>query len=60
MHEYHAIREKLRHQLCHAGRTHELKAKDFIGPDQTLLFIRLQDTCSLIEKIKLCLKALAR
>ena len=39
---------------------HELKAKDFIGPDQTLLFIRLQDTGSLIEKIKPCIKALAR
>ena len=60
MHAYHAIREKLRHQLCHAGRTHELKAKDFIGPDQSPLFIRLQDTGSLVEKIKPYLKALAR
>ena len=30
-HEYHAIREKLRHQLCHPGRALDLKTKDFIG-----------------------------
>ena len=30
-HEYHAIREKLRHQLRHPGRALDLKAKDLIG-----------------------------
>ena len=38
-HAYHAIREKLRHNLRHPGRALDLKTKDFIGPDQTLLFI---------------------
>ena len=30
-HAYHAIREKLRHQLRHPGRALDLKAKDLIG-----------------------------
>ena len=31
-HVYHAIREKLRHQLlCHPGCALDLKTKDFIG-----------------------------
>ena len=30
-HAYHAIREKLRHQLRYLGRTLDLKAKDLIG-----------------------------
>ena len=38
-HAYHAIRGKLRHRLRHPGRALDLKTKDFIGPDQTLLFI---------------------
>ena len=38
-HAYHAMREKLRHQLRHPGRALDLKTKDFIGPGQTLLFI---------------------
>ena len=28
MNAYHAIREKLRHQMCHPGCTLDLKAKD--------------------------------
>ena len=28
---YHAIREKLRHQLRHPGRAFDLKTKDLIG-----------------------------
>ena len=36
---YHTIRKKLRHQLHHPGHALDLKAKDLIGPDQTLLFI---------------------
>jgi len=35
MHAYQEIREK----LCHPGRTFDLKAKELIGSDQTLLFI---------------------
>ena len=31
MHVYHAIREKLRHQLRHPGRALDLKKKDLIG-----------------------------
>ena len=30
-HLYHAIREKLRHQLRHPGRALDLKTKDLIG-----------------------------
>ena len=30
-HAYHAIMEKLRHQLHHPGHVHDLKAKDLIG-----------------------------
>ena len=30
-HVYHAIREKLRHQLRHPGRALDLKTKDLIG-----------------------------
>ena len=30
-HEYHAIREKLSHQLRHPGRALDLKTKDLIG-----------------------------
>ena len=30
-HMHHAIREKLRHQLCHPGRALDFKAKDLIG-----------------------------
>ena len=30
-HAYHAIREKLHHQLCHPGPALDLKAKDLIG-----------------------------
>ena len=30
MHVYHAIREKLRHQLRHPGRALDLKTKDLI------------------------------
>ena len=30
-HAYHAIREKLRHQLRHPGRALDLKAKKLIG-----------------------------
>ena len=30
-HAYHAIREKLRHQLRHPGRALDLKARDLIG-----------------------------
>ena len=30
-HAYHVIRKKLRHQLRHPGRAHDLKAKDLIG-----------------------------
>ena len=30
-HEYHVIREKLRHELRHPGRALDLKAKDLIG-----------------------------
>ena len=30
-HVYHAIREKLRHQLRHPGRAVDLKTKDLIG-----------------------------
>ena len=30
-HAYHAIKETLRHQLRHKGRTLDLKAKDLIG-----------------------------
>ena len=33
-HTYHGIREKLHHP----GRVLNLKAKDLIGPEQTLLF----------------------
>ena len=36
---YHAIREKLRHKLHHPGQVLDWKVKDFIGSDQTLLFI---------------------
>ena len=39
MHTYHAIRGKLRRKLRHPGGALDLKTKDFIGPDQTLLFI---------------------
>ena len=38
-HAYHVIREKLRHKLRHPGLALDLKTKDFIGRDQTLLFI---------------------
>ena len=31
---------KLQHKLQHPGRALDLKTKDFIGPDQILLFIR--------------------
>ena len=30
-HAYHAIREKLRHQLRHTGRALDLRARDLIG-----------------------------
>ena len=30
-HAYHAIREKLRHELRHPGRALDLKTKDLIG-----------------------------
>ena len=30
-HAYHAIREKLRHELRHPGRALDLKIKDLIG-----------------------------
>ena len=39
MHAYHAIREKLRHKSHHPGHMLDLKTKDLIGSDQTLLFI---------------------
>ena len=39
MHAYKEIREKLCYKLCHPGRTFDLKAKELIGSDQTLLFI---------------------
>ena len=39
MHAYHAIREKLRHKLRHPRRALDLKTKDLIGSDQTLMFI---------------------
>ena len=38
-HAYHAIREKLRNKLRHPGRMLDLKTKDLISCDQTLLFI---------------------
>ena len=41
---YHAIREKLRHK----GRGLDLKTKDFIGADQTLLFISQTESRILI------------
>ena len=34
-----AIRENLRHRLRYPGRELDLKTKDFIGPDETQLFI---------------------
>ena len=37
-HAYHAIREKLHHKLHHPGHALDLKAKELIGPDQTLFF----------------------
>ena len=39
MHVYHAIREKLRHQLRHPGRALDLKTKDLIGHLQVSLII---------------------
>ena len=33
------IRENLRHKLRYPGRVLDLKTKDFIGPDETQLFI---------------------
>ena len=39
-HGYLAIKERLHHQLLrHPGHLLDLKAKDLIGPDETLLFI---------------------
>ena len=35
---YHAIREKLHHKLHHPGHPLDFKAKELIGPDQTLFF----------------------
>ena len=39
-HAYHAIREKLRHKLRHAGRPLDLKTNDFIGSNQALSFVK--------------------
>ena len=38
-HAYDAIREKLRHNLSHRGRSLDLKTNDLIRSDQTLSFI---------------------
>ena len=39
MYAYHAIREKLCHKFHYPGYTLDLKTKNWIGSDQTLLFI---------------------
>ena len=39
MHMYHTIREKLCHKLLHPGCALDLKTKDLIGSEETLLFI---------------------
>ena len=39
VHANHANREKLHHKLRHPGHALDLKTKDLIGSDQTLLLI---------------------